>query len=81
MRKNVNRGQTFVRAYYYLFCIETMGEEPKVANEMASSLFTSYSDPSSDEQIVHRAKNFADENFSGKQLPVISLAIDKGYEN
>ena len=76
---NVERGETFVRAYYYLEALENHGEPPETANIVASSLFEAWSDPDADNRIIVRATQYAKQQHGGNQLPTIEEARAKGF--
>ena len=76
---NVERGKTFVRAYYYLEALENHGDPPETANSVASSLFEAWSDPDADNRIIMRATEYAKQHHSGNQLPTIKEARVKGF--
>lgn len=76
----VEGGKTFVRAFYFLDAMETVGgltiEE---ANKLALSLFEPWSDPDADNWIIQRALDYAKQHHSGNQLPMIEEARAKGF--
>ena len=76
---NVERGKTFVRAYYYLEALENHGDPPETANTLASSLFEAWSDPDADNRIILRATQYAKYHHGGNQLPTIEEARAKGF--
>ncbi len=76
---NVERGKTFVRAYYYLEALENHGDPPETANTVASSLFEAWSDPDADNRIIVRATQYAKQHHGGNQLPTIEEARAKGF--
>nr|WP_309501660.1 hypothetical protein [uncultured Roseovarius sp.] len=76
---NVERGKTFVRAYYYLEAFENHGDPPETANTVASSLFEAWSDSDADNRIIIRATEYAKLHHGGNQLPTIEEARAKGF--
>jgi hypothetical protein len=76
---NVERGKTFVRAYYYLEALENHGDPPETANKVASSLFEAWSDPDVDNRVIMRAAQYAKQEHGGNQLPTIEEARAKGF--
>jgi hypothetical protein len=79
LNSNVERGKTFVRAYYYLEALENHGDPPETANTLAFSLFEAWSDPDADNRIILRATEYAKQYRGGNQLPTIEEARAKGF--
>ena len=77
-RANTKRGKNFVRAYYFLLCLDN-GKSTQEANVLARQIATAKSNPDYDRNLIQMASKFSKENFNGKQLPIINLAVAKGY--
>ena len=77
MRFNMGRAKKFARAAMYLRMIED-GESVENANQTASFAFSKY-DTSDWETDVALAKQYAQQHYGGKQLPVIAAARAKGF--
>jgi hypothetical protein len=75
----VERGKTFIRAYYYLEALKNHGDPPETANTVASSLFEAWSDPDEDNRIILRAIQYAKQHHGGNQLPTIEEARAEGF--
>lgn len=72
------RGKSFVRAVAFLDALDR-GSSVEDANQIASHLFTSGSNPDTDRSAINNATAIAEAKFGGKQLPVIHAARRMGY--
>lgn len=75
--QNTERGKTFVKAYYFLEALENNLAE--IANDIASGLFETWSNPDADSKILKRAMASAKHNHDENQLPIIKSARAKGF--
>jgi hypothetical protein len=78
LKRNTENGKRFVRAHHFLMQIDT-GASVDTANRAAQYLLGKGSDADGNHRAIMRAKAFANENYNGKQLPVISAAISRGF--
>ena len=77
--RNQKRSKRFVRAVDYLRMLDA-GSAIEEANSMSSLLLSKQSDPDTDNRAINTAIAFCDAQFGGKQLPIIKLAKQKGFE-
>jgi len=77
-RANTNRGQNFIRSFYFLLCLDN-GKTVEEANNLARNILTINSDPDNDKRLIQMATDFSKENLRGKQLPIINEAASKGF--
>jgi len=75
----MNRARRFVRAADFLTMLDG-GCSVAEANGLCMTLFTSASDPDTDQRAIYRAEQAAAVLFAGKQLPLIALARSKGFQ-
>lgn len=72
------RGKRFVRAFLFLEALDC-GEDIESANNLAKMAFRHSHLIDLDRSAIERATVTKDRFFGGRQLPVISLAIEKGF--
>jgi len=78
IRANINRGKNFVRSFYYLLCLKN-GKSAEEANHLARGILTSISNSEDDRRLTKMASDFSQENYHGKQRPIIHKAATKGF--
>lgn len=79
-KRNTESGRRFVRAYLFLELLES-GSSVQEANSVAKRMyFSKYSDGDADTRAIHRARAYAAHAHAGKQLPVIAMAVAKGFQ-
>lgn len=78
--QNVERGKTFVKAYYFLEILEmNAGDTIDDANSASSTVFEPWSNPDDDNRIIRRAAAYSKQHHGGNQLPVIVEARARGF--
>ena len=79
-KQALRRGKRFVRAYHFLTQLDA-GCDIDSANQSAHTILRTRSDMASHHDIVMAANRHIAIYFGGKQLPLINLALRKGFKD
>ncbi len=79
MRRNVNLAQRYVKAGVFLDQI-TAGHDAATANAAAALTFSKNSTKDSNALAMQRASQLAIKLTKGEEIPLIQLAIKKGFK-